>query len=72
MMEEADECHNKLVAIADQSQEHHGSFVEYVEQLKEVRGRHIWLQSRIKSHETAVSYWTDELGKIVAGGAHDN
>jgi len=72
MMEEADECHNKLVAIADQSQEHHGSFVGYVEQLKEVRGRHIWLQSRIKSHETAVSYWTDELGKIAAGGAHDN
>jgi len=72
MTEEADGCHNELVFIADKSQEHHGSFVEYAEQLKGTRGRHIWLQSRIKSHEGAVSYWEGKQGamqvEVTAGG----
>jgi len=72
MTEEADRCHNELVAIADKSQEHHGSFVEYAEQLKGTRGRHIWLQNRVKSHESAVSYWEGKQGgmqvEITAGG----
>lgn len=66
MMEEADGCHKELVSIADEAQEHHGSFVEYAEQLKGVRGRYIWLQSRIKSHKDAVDYWEDKLGKTTA------
>ena len=68
MMEEADNCHKELVLIADQSQEHHGSFVEYAKQLKGVRGRHIWLQSRIKSHETAVDYWENKQRELTAEG----
>jgi uncharacterized coiled-coil DUF342 family protein len=76
MTEEADGCHNELVDIADKSQEHHGSFVEYAEQLKGTRGRHIWLQSRIKSHESAVSYWEGKQGEmqaeIAAGGGGDD
>ncbi|MEA1895510.1 MAG: hypothetical protein U9N36_10000 [Euryarchaeota archaeon] len=76
MTEDADGCHNELVGIADKSQEHHGSFVEYAEQLKGTRGRHIWLQSRIKSHESAVSYWEGKQGElqaeIAAGGDDDD
>jgi len=76
MTEDADGCHNELVGIADKSQEHHGSFVEYAEQLKGTRGRHIWLQSRIKSHESAVSYWEGKQGEmqagIAAGGVNDD
>ena len=68
MMEEADECHKELVSIADQSQEHHGSFIEYAEQLKGARGRHIWLQNRIKSHKTAVDYWEGKQREMAAGG----
>jgi len=68
MMEEADGCHKELVSIADESQEHHGSFVGYVEQLKGTRGRHIWLQSRIKSHANAILYWDGRLGELAAGG----
>ncbi|MEA1944086.1 MAG: hypothetical protein U9N07_01910 [Euryarchaeota archaeon] len=68
MMEEADECHKELVLIADQSQEHHGSFIEYAEQLKGVRGRHIWLQSRIKSHKAAIDYWESKQREMTAGG----
>ena len=76
MTEEADGYHNELVFIADKSQEHHGSFVEYAEKLKGTRGRHIWLQSRIKSHESAVSYWEGKQGEmqveITAGGGGDD
>jgi len=76
MMEGADGCHNELVDIADKSQEHHGSFIEYAEKLKGTRGRHIWLQSRIKSHESAVSYWEGKQGEmraeITAGGVGDD
>ena len=76
MTEDADGCHNELVDIADKSQEHHGSFVEYAEQLKGTRGRYIWLQSRIKSHESAVSYWEGKQGEmqaeIAAGGGDDD
>ena len=72
MTEEADGCHNELVFIADKSQEHHGSFVEYAEQLKGTRGRHIWLQSRIRSHEGAVSYWGGKQEEITAGGSDDD
>ena len=67
MMEEADGCHKELVSIADKSQEHHGSFVGYVEQLKGTRGRHIWLQSRIKSHTNAILYWGGRLGELAEG-----
>jgi len=72
MTEGADGCHNELVAIADKSQEHHGSFIEYAEQLKGTRGRHIWLQNRIKSHESAISYWEGKQGAITAGGGDDD
>jgi len=70
MMEDADGCHKELVSIADKSQEHHGSFVGYVEQLKGTRGRHIWLQSRIKSHANAIEYWDGRLREMTAGGGN--
>ncbi|HIE32196.1 MAG TPA: hypothetical protein EYP67_07455 [Methanosarcinales archaeon] len=72
MIEEADKCHNEIVSIADQSQEHHESFVGYVEQLKEVRGRHIWLKTRIDSHVAAVDYWEDKQKAMAAEGAGDD
>jgi len=73
MIEDADKCHNEIVSIADQSQEHHESFVGYAEQLKEVRGRHIWLKNRIDSHVAAVDHWEDKQKAMtaeVAGGDH--
>ncbi len=72
MMEGAEECHKAIVSVADQSQEHHGSFVGYIEQLKGVRGRHIWLQSRIKSHGTALEHWENKLKKISERGDQDD
>lgn len=66
MIEDADNCHNEIVSIADQSQGHHESFVEYAEQLKEVRGRHIWLKNRINSHVAAVDYWEGTLNAMTA------
>ena len=67
-MDTADRYHRELVAIANQSQEHHGSFVGYVGQLKEIRGRHIWLKNRIKSHEDAASYWDGKRSEMVDKG----
>jgi uncharacterized coiled-coil DUF342 family protein len=63
------------IRIADQSQGHHESFVEYAEQLKEVRGRHIWLKNRINSHVAAVDYWEGTLNAMTAqdaGGDHND
>jgi len=57
-MDEANNAHEEIMSIADESQKFHEEYVKYNEVARGSGGRHKWLSARITSHRDALVHWT--------------